>query len=493
MPKKYEEIQAELYRRLSGGVYPVSSRLPPEQVLAREFGVNRNTLRRALAFLANSGFVTRTPGRGTVVVSVPGPDTRAGRVKVIYRFFSDDSDSARCLAADAIIRRFTELCPHIHVEAAPMGMTGALTAPSVPEMLGAPHATVLRCAYHADYAKRGAMLALDQFDDLVDVASALDGRLFYRTMNHEGDWRVHVLPVQLGVWMMMANRTLIGRLGLPVPAGETTWEEFTDLCEEITRLGKREDIRAIQLDVMHGIQTITRFLPYFYSANGGEMLVDPVAGEARLDSLGKLEALDFLATLCKRNLCHLGHRSGAFLAERAAFGLATLDGGIRHTREQMPEADVVALPFPVPSRDAVAHTAIRGDFVGILAETVHNREERQAAWEFVKFLVSTEGQTIQFREGKALPTRADLTPLVANGNGLLRQHMDYGLRHGVPTFDVARNGDIHNIVRRVMVRAMRGECTAEQALAEGQELLQAYVFSRQSELMAPELEPTLVM
>jgi ABC-type glycerol-3-phosphate transport system substrate-binding protein len=493
MAKKYEEIQSELYRRLSDGVYPLGTQLPPEQALAKEFGVNRNTLRQALSFLSDGGFLTRAPGRGTVVVAIPGPDSRPGRIKVLYRFFSESSESERCRTVEAVIRRFTELHPHIYVEAAPAPRTGALTAPSVPEMMGGPHATVLRCAYHAEYAKRGAMLPLDQFSDLVDAATALDGRLFYRTMNQAGDWHVHALPVQLAVWKMMGNRSLVEGLGLSMPDAQTTWDEFIELCEEITRRGKKENIRAIQLGIMDGIQTITRFLPYFYTANGGQRLVDPAVGEAHLNSPGNIKALEFLATLCQRDLCHLEPQSDAFQAGRAAFGLSMADTGIVYRQKSMPDSDVVALPFPLPSRDAVAHTAIHGDFVGVLSETIRSREERQAAWEFVKFLVSAEAQTIQFREGHLLPTRADLAPLVANEGGLLAQHLEYGLRHGVPTFDVPRNGDIHNIVRNAMVRAMRGECTAAQALAEGQELLQAYVCANQKELVASEIEPSMLM
>ncbi len=484
MTAKYKKIHAELYRRLTDGRYVLGQRFPAEQELANEFSVNRNTLRRALELLADAGFVTRTAGRGTVVVSIPGPDIRNGGVKVVYAFFCEGPGSERFQAAQAIIGRFTELHPHIYVEPAPMQMSGALTAPSVPQMLGAPDVTVLRCAYHADYAKRGAMLALDQFIDLVDIASAVDGRLFYRTMNHEGDRYVHALPVQLGAWMMMANRTLIERLGLSLPDRKTTWEAFLALCEEITKRGAGEDIRAIQLDVMHGVQTITRFLPYFYSANGGEMLVHPLKGEVHLNSAGNVRALDFLATLCQRNLCHLQHQSTAFLSGRAAFALSVVDAGTRSMQAQMPDAEIVALPFPSPKRSTPAHTVIRGDFVGILAKTVHNRPEKQAAWEFIKFMLSPEGQELQFRHGNGLPVRADMAPKVADAGGLLQQHFDYGLRYGLPIFDVPRNDDVHNILRSVILRAIRGECPAAQALSEGQKLLESYVFARQSEGMA---------
>ena len=493
MLRKYEEVHGELCRRLSAGEHGIGERLPPEQELAQEFSVNVHTLRRALAMLAGDGFITRTPGRGTVVVSIPGSDTSPGQVKVVCRVITDTPDCDRCRTASVIGRRFSEMHPHIHVEAVPLLRTPVLLAPSVPEILGSPHPTVLRWGYYADYAKRNAMLALDQFADLPDVAGDVDGRLFYRTRNGEGDWHVHNLPVQLSTWMMMANRSLIDQLGLSLPDGKMAWAEFTNLCEEITRRGKSKGVRAIQLGLLHGSQTITRFVPYFHAANGGRMLVDPATGEPQLDSPGNADALDFIANLYQGNLCHTQPGTDAFLASKAAFVMSVLGEGILSVRRKMPDSDIVALPHPVPRPGAESFGVIRGDFVGILANTVHNRRERLAAWELVKFLISAEGQTLQYQESHLLPVRADLVSRVTEENSLTRGIADYGLRYGTPTFDVPAIDDIHNVIRGAMVRAIRGECSSAQALAEGQDLLRIYVFSNDKETTAPEYAPSLAL
>lgn len=62
-----ERIEADIAEgRLSPG-----ARLPTEAELAERFGVNRHTLRRALAMLTEQGLIEATPGRGTFVKEPP--------------------------------------------------------------------------------------------------------------------------------------------------------------------------------------------------------------------------------------------------------------------------------------------------------------------------------------------------------------------------------------------------------------------------------------
>ncbi len=56
------QLQAEI-----GGAFPPGARLPPEAELARRFGVNRHTLRRALDELSRGGLVRVEHGRGAFV------------------------------------------------------------------------------------------------------------------------------------------------------------------------------------------------------------------------------------------------------------------------------------------------------------------------------------------------------------------------------------------------------------------------------------------
>ncbi|MGH3588380.1 MAG: GntR family transcriptional regulator [Pseudonocardia sp.] len=78
----YARIADKLRERLAG-VAPGSA-LPSETSLAAEFGVARNTVRRALAELERDGLIVTLPGRGRIA-SEPAGTTAAG-----YRRIADD-------------------------------------------------------------------------------------------------------------------------------------------------------------------------------------------------------------------------------------------------------------------------------------------------------------------------------------------------------------------------------------------------------------------
>jgi len=66
---RYMRIQKVLEERLTGGVYPAGSLMPTEIELAAEFNTSRFTIREALRYLREHGYVERRQGVGTRVIS----------------------------------------------------------------------------------------------------------------------------------------------------------------------------------------------------------------------------------------------------------------------------------------------------------------------------------------------------------------------------------------------------------------------------------------
>jgi DNA-binding GntR family transcriptional regulator len=64
---KYEEIAAAIQQRIESGEWPPGSRLPVLDDFAQQFGVNRNTVHRAIGLLETMGYVTAVRGSGAVV------------------------------------------------------------------------------------------------------------------------------------------------------------------------------------------------------------------------------------------------------------------------------------------------------------------------------------------------------------------------------------------------------------------------------------------
>lgn len=63
------DIAKALKKRIEAGEWLEDGRIPPERDLADEFGVARNTVRRAVGMLEETGTVTRQVGRGTFLVT----------------------------------------------------------------------------------------------------------------------------------------------------------------------------------------------------------------------------------------------------------------------------------------------------------------------------------------------------------------------------------------------------------------------------------------
>ena len=66
---RYAQIQKNLEQRLIDGVYPIGSLMPSEQELSTEFNSSRTTIREALRYLRERGYVERRQGVGTRVIS----------------------------------------------------------------------------------------------------------------------------------------------------------------------------------------------------------------------------------------------------------------------------------------------------------------------------------------------------------------------------------------------------------------------------------------
>lgn len=67
----WRRIADQIYEDISAGRLHPGAKLPTESALAKRFGVNRHTVRRALSELSSDGFVQATQGRGTFVTDRP--------------------------------------------------------------------------------------------------------------------------------------------------------------------------------------------------------------------------------------------------------------------------------------------------------------------------------------------------------------------------------------------------------------------------------------
>jgi GntR family phosphonate transport system transcriptional regulator len=63
----WRQIADQISRSISSGEFDDTGMVPPEMVLAEKFGVNRHTVRNAIASLADEGLLKRVQGLGTLI------------------------------------------------------------------------------------------------------------------------------------------------------------------------------------------------------------------------------------------------------------------------------------------------------------------------------------------------------------------------------------------------------------------------------------------
>lgn len=64
----FAKVYEQLYTLITTGQLPENGLLPPETVLAEQYGVSRNTLRQALAILREDGLIYNVKGKGNFAV-----------------------------------------------------------------------------------------------------------------------------------------------------------------------------------------------------------------------------------------------------------------------------------------------------------------------------------------------------------------------------------------------------------------------------------------
>src|SRR5699024_5670924 len=67
---KFHDIYLDLKLKIDTFEYPTGSLLPSEKNLAQQYGVSRETIRKALALLLDSGYIQKQQGKGSIVLDI---------------------------------------------------------------------------------------------------------------------------------------------------------------------------------------------------------------------------------------------------------------------------------------------------------------------------------------------------------------------------------------------------------------------------------------
>src|SRR5260221_2768255 len=77
----HDQLMTYYCERILDGRLPAGTRLPTDEELAALYQISRDTVRQALALLANEGLIERVQGRGTFVSQPPSNGSQMTQLK----------------------------------------------------------------------------------------------------------------------------------------------------------------------------------------------------------------------------------------------------------------------------------------------------------------------------------------------------------------------------------------------------------------------------
>jgi GntR family histidine utilization transcriptional repressor len=205
----WEDIRAEVLRRIRARDWPPGGLIPGEEALAEEFGVARATVNRALRDLAEAGVIERKKRAGTRVAELPVRRARLDipviRLDVLARGQAYDFD----LLADRLV-------------AAPVPLTARLGLPEATRMRyletlhlagGRPYVLETRWLNPAALPNPSPDFAAVSANEwLVTHISLVSGDIAF-TAEPASPREAEVLGVAPGTALLVAERTTHGTAG----------------------------------------------------------------------------------------------------------------------------------------------------------------------------------------------------------------------------------------------------------------------------------------
>jgi len=334
-----------------------------------------------------------TTGPAPSVAAAPAPAAR-----ISFMVFGDTAEKA---AYERLVADFTRHHPAIQVS-----LVHVPSQSDYRKRLGADFAAgtpadviLLNYRRYAAFAARGVLEPLGPYLEASRVIRAGD---FYPQALEPFRWQgtVMCVPQNLSSLVVYYNRDLFDRAGVPRPTEDWTWDDFLQAARALTR-----DTRGTGRIDQYGLGTevsIFRLAPFVWQ-NGGELVDDPRAPtRLTLDAPPAREALQWFVDLQTK------HRVVPDLVEEKAESserrfLNGRLGMFLNSRRGVPTYRTITSfdwdVAPLPRRRQRA---------GILHADAYcmprTARAKAAAWTFIEYANSPEGQRTIAASGRTVPS-----------------------------------------------------------------------------------------
>ncbi|RIK36132.1 MAG: sugar ABC transporter substrate-binding protein [Chloroflexi bacterium] len=327
----------------------------------------------------------------------------AGAGEPVTVTFLVSGGPAEQAAYQAVVDRFNTLYTEIHVEIIGVPrMSDFITRLTTDFAAGAPpDLFMLNYRRMAQFYNRGAIELLDPY---LKAGSTLNEADFYPEAldafrNAAGE--LICMPQNVSSQVVYFNQDLFDQAGLPYPKADWTWEEFRQTAITLTLPDENDDTYPDQYGL--GLEPVLIRMAAFIWQNGGELVDDPAnPTHLALNEPAAREAIQFVLDLAQKDGVVPNYSAEAVASHPDRF----LAGNIAmyvDSRVFTPTLrETVTFRWdvaPLPRGKQVANVLHSDAYCMASASTV-----KDAAWVFVEFALSEEGQTIAARLGRTVPS-----------------------------------------------------------------------------------------
>jgi multiple sugar transport system substrate-binding protein len=278
-----------------------------------------------------------------------------------------------------------------------------------------PDVFLLNYRFYGQFASKAA---IEPLDDRIAASAAVDPKDYYPTAMDAFTWRGAqlCLPQNVSSLAVYYNRNLFRTFGVPEPQAGWTWNDLVATAAAMTRDATGAVVKGTESEggahnvATYGLgvePTVIRLAPFVWS-NGGEIVDNPQRPTRfTLDSPKAREAL--------KNLIDL----------RVAYGVVPTDEEVEAEGDESRFANG-RLAMLMSSRRAtttfrsittfewdVAPLPTYGQASGILHSDAYcitqGSRNKDAAWRFVEFAISAEGQRIIAATGRTVPSHIEVS------------------------------------------------------------------------------------
>lgn len=399
---------------------------------------------------------------GLVACALPGgtpPPTSA----ISFMVFGDAAEKA---AYERLVAEFRQRHPHIDVTLIHIpGQSDYRKRLGVDFAAGTPADIVLlNYRRYAAFAAKGALEPLGPYLDQSRLLSPGD---FYTEAMTPFIWQgvLMCIPQNLSSLVVYYNRDLFRAAGLPDPSPDWTWNDFLQTAQRLTR-----DTDGDGNIDQYGLGTevsLFRVAPFIWQ-NGGDLVDNPQApARLALDTPAAREAIQWFVDLQVKHGVTPDAVAEAAESSESRFLNGRL-GMLLNSRRGVPtyrtitgfDWDVAPLP------QGKQRTGILHADAYCMARV---SQQKAAAWTFIEFANSVEGQRIIATTGRTVPSLRAVAGSPAFLDPQARPANSRVFLDGIPfirTVPIMETWvDIEDLAAEELKRAFYGQATVEEAIA----------------------------